>query len=135
MADKGIIHTIELNPELKPIAGKYFIKAGFDKQIVQYIGDALEIIPQFEQLFELVFIDADKENYPNYYRLIFDKVRPGGYILVDNVLWSGKVIEPLKKGDLDTAGIIEFNALVQQDNRVENVLLPLRDGLMLIRKK
>lgn len=134
LSKEGKIHTLELDPELEKIANKYFKKAGVDKQIVQYFGDALEIIPSLDILFDLVFIDADKNNYANYYRLIFDKVRSGGYILVDNVLWSGKVIEALKKGDKDTPGIIEFNTLVQQDERVENVLLPIRDGLMLIRK-
>jgi predicted O-methyltransferase YrrM len=131
----GKIHTIELDSELEQIASKYFKKAGFEDQIEQYFGNALEIIPSLDILFDLVFIDADKDNYSNYYRLIFDKVRSGGYILVDNVLWSGKVLEPIKNGDKDTLGIIEFNTLVQQDRRVENVLLPLRDGLMLIRKK
>lgn len=130
----GEIHTIELDPELQQIARRYFKKAGFEQQIIQYIGNALEVIPELDLFFDLVFIDADKDNYSNYYHLVFDKVRPGGYILVDNVLWSGKVIESLKKGDKDTAGILEFNALVQQDKRVENVLLPMRDGLMLIRK-
>lgn len=135
LSKEGKIHTLELDPELEKIANKYFKKAGVDKQIVQYFGDALEIIPSLDILFDLVFIDADKNNYASYYRLIFDKVRSGGYILVDNVLWSGKVIESLKKGDKDTLGIIEFNTLVQQDERVENVLLPIRDGLMLIRKE
>lgn len=135
LSKEGKIHTLELDPELEKIANKYFKKAGVEKQIIQYFGDALEIIPSLDILFDLVFIDADKNNYANYYRLIFDKVRSGGYILVDNVLWSGKVIEALKKGDKDTPGIIEFNTLVQQDERVENVLLPLRDGLMLIRKE
>lgn len=131
----GEIHTIELDPELEQIASKYFKKAGLDQQIIQYFGDASNIIPELDLLFDLVFIDADKENYSMYFCLVFDLVRPGGYILVDNVLWSGKVIETVKKGDKDTAGIIEFNTLVQNDDRVENVLLPLRDGLMLIRKK
>jgi len=131
----GKIHTIELDPELEQIASKYYKKAGFDQQIIQYFGDAMNIIPDLDMIFDLVFIDADKENYSIYYCLIFDKVRSGGYILVDNVLWSGKVIEPLRNGDKDTAGIIEFNTLIQNDDRVENVLLPLRDGLMLIRKK
>lgn len=134
LSKEGKIHTLELDPELEKIANKYFKKAGVEKQIIQYFGDALKIIPSLDILFDLVFIDADKNNYANYYRLIFDKVRSGGYILVDNVLWSGKVIEALKKGDKDTSGIIEFNTLVQQDERVENVLLPIRDGLMLIRK-
>lgn len=132
---EGEIHTIELDPELEHIASKYFKKAGIEKQIVQYFGNALKIIPNIDIVFDLVFIDADKDNYSNYYHLVFDKVRSGGFILVDNVLWGGKVIEPLKKGDKDTPGIIEFNTLVQQDDRVENVFLPLRDGLMLIRKK
>lgn len=131
----GKIHTIELDPELEQIASKYFKKAGCDQQIIQYFGDAMNIIPDLDMIFDLVFIDADKENYSMYYSLIFDKVCSGGYILVDNVLWSGKVIEPLKNGDKDTAGIIEFNTLIQNDERVENVLLPIRDGLMLVRKK
>ncbi len=135
LTKNGKIYTIELDPELEQIASKYFRKAGYEQQIIPYFGDAMNIIPSLDQIFDLVFIDADKENYSNYYHLVFEKIRSGGYILVDNVLWSGKVVEPLKKGDKDTAGIIEFNALVQQDDRVENVLLPLRDGLMLIRKK
>ncbi len=132
---EGKIHTLELDLELKRIATKYFKKAGIENNVKQYFGNALDIIPSLDILFDLVFIDADKNNYSNYYRLIFDKVRSGGYILVDNVLWSGKVLEPIKKGDKDTPGIIEFNTLIQQDERVENVLLPLRDGLMLVRKK
>ncbi|MDA3907267.1 MAG: O-methyltransferase [Bacteroidales bacterium] len=134
LAKDGKIHTLELDPELEPIASKYFKKAGFEKQIIQYFGDALNIIPDLNMIFDLVFIDADKENYSNYYHLIFDKVPSGGFILADNVLWGGKVVEPLKKSDRDTKGIIEFNKLIQNDERVENVLLPLRDGLMLIRK-
>lgn len=135
LAEKGQIHTIEIDPELEQIASKYFKKAGIENKVVQYFGDAMKLIPELKMQFDLVFIDADKENYANYYNLIIDKVRVGGSILVDNVLWSGKVIQPLKNGDKDTQGIIEFNELVQQDSRVENVLLPLRDGLMLIRKK
>lgn len=135
LAEKGQIHTIEIDPELEQIANKYFKKAGIENKVVQYFGDAMKLIPELKMQFDLVFIDADKENYANYYNLIIDKVRVGGSILVDNVLWSGKVIQPLKNGDKDTQGIIEFNELVQQDSRVENVLLPLRDGLMLIRKK
>ncbi len=135
LAEKGQIHTIEIDPELEQIASKYFKKAGIENKVVQYFGDAMKLIPELKMQFDLVFIDADKENYANYYNLIIDKVRVGGSILVDNVLWSGKVIQPLRNGDKDTQGIIEFNELVQQDSRVENVLLPLRDGLMLIRKK
>jgi len=135
LSDSGKIHTIEINPELEHIASKYFKKAGIEDRINQYFGDARLLIPGMSIIFDLVFIDADKENYSTYYQLVFDKVRSGGYILVDNVLWSGKVIEPIKKGDKDTQGIVEFNTLIQNDDRVENVLLPLRDGLMLIRKK
>ena len=135
LSDSGKIHTIEINPELEHIASKYFKKAGIEDRINQYFGDARLLIPGMSIIFDLVFIDADKENYSTYYQLVFDKVRSGGYILVDNVLWSGKVIEPIKTGDKDTQGIVEFNTLIQNDDRVENVLLPLRDGLMLIRKK
>ncbi|MFH1000186.1 MAG: O-methyltransferase [Bacteroidota bacterium] len=131
---EGKIHTIEIDLELKEIAAKYFKKAGIENKVIQYFGNAMDIIPKLDLVFDLVFIDADKENLPDYYQLVFEKVRKGGYILVDNVLWSGKVLHPVKKGDSDTQGIIEFNTKVQNDVRVENVLLPLRDGLMLIRK-
>ncbi|HAG16811.1 MAG TPA: methyltransferase [Bacteroidales bacterium] len=134
LQEKGTIHTIEIDLELEAIAKKYFRKAGIENSVVAHFGNALEIIPPLDLVFDLVFIDADKENYPNYYHLIINKVRKGGFIVVDNVLWSGKVVQPLKSGDKDTAGIFAFNALVQQDERVENVLLPLRDGLMLLRK-
>lgn len=134
LQEKGTIHTIEIDLELEAIAKKYFRKAGIENSVVTYFGNALEIIPPMDLVFDLVFIDADKENYPNYFHLIINKVRKGGFIVVDNVLWSGKVVQPLKSGDKDTAGIFAFNALVQQDERVENVLLPLRDGLMLLRK-
>ncbi|MBN1651624.1 MAG: O-methyltransferase [Bacteroidales bacterium] len=135
LAENGKIHTLEIDRELEYIAAKFFKKAGIEKQVISYFGDALQLIPHLNMSFDLVFIDADKENYANYYHLVFDKVRVGGYLLVDNVLWSGKVIQPIKKGDKDTKGIVAFNELVQNDDRVENVLLPLRDGLMLIRKK
>lgn len=131
---EGKIHTIEIDLELKEIAAKYFKKAGIENKVIQYFGNAMDIIPKLDLVFDLVFIDADKENLPDYYQLVFEKVRKGGYILVDNVLWSGKVLHSVKKGDSDTQGIIEFNTKVQNDVRVENVLLPLRDGLMLIRK-
>lgn len=130
----GKIYTIEIDLELKEIAAKYFKKAGIENKVIQYFGNAMDIIPKLDLVFDLVFIDADKQNLPDYYQLVFEKVRKGGYILVDNVLWSGKVVQPIKKGDKDTQGIIEFNTKVQNDARVEIVLLPLRDGLMLIRK-
>ncbi len=131
----GVLHTIEMNPELESIAKKYFAEAEIEHQVNYHLGNALEIIPQINEAFDLVFLDADKENYLNYYHLIFDKIRPGGYILADNVFWSGKVLTTPDPHDKEALGIIEFNEYIQQDDRVENVILPLRDGLSLIRKK
>ncbi len=131
----GVLHTIEKNPELENIAKKYFVEAEIEHQLIYHLGNALDIIPQIKEVFDLVFLDADKDNYLNYYKLIFDKIRPGGYILADNVFWSGKVLSSPHPQDKEAIGIIEFNEFVQQDDRVENVMLPLRDGLSLIRKK
>lgn len=130
----GCIHTIEKNPELKSMATDAFTKAGVDHQIIYYTGDALEVIPQINETFDLIFIDADKENYLNYYHLVFDKLRTGGFIVADNALWSGKVLAQAAAADKDTQGLIAFNDFVQQDDRVENLLMPFRDGLMMIRK-
>jgi len=135
MSSQGKLHTIDIKEELYDIAHRYFIKAGLEKQIMQYTGDALNIIPSINQTFDLVFIDADKKNYPKYYDLIIDKLLPGGLIIADNVLWGGKVTEALNPNDKDTKGLIAFNKMVTEDDRIENVMLPLRDGLMLIRKK
>lgn len=131
----GCIHTIEKCPELKTMAMKAFAKASIENQISYYTGDALKIIPKINEKFDLVFIDADKENYLNYYNLVFEKLNSGGFILADNALWSGKVIEKTDASDKDTLGLIAFNDFVQQDDRVENLLLPFRDGIMMIRKK
>ncbi len=128
----GELHTIDVNEELKPMATSYFEKAGLSERIKYTVGNALEIIPKMDLAFDLVFIDADKENYSNYFDLVINKVRQGGYILADNALWSGKVIEP--NPDEDTKAIMAFNDKVQADERVENVLIPVRDGLMLMRK-
>jgi caffeoyl-CoA O-methyltransferase len=135
LIENGIIHTIEINQEIEDFARKYFDEASTTNKIKLYIGDALEIIPTIEETFDLVFIDADKENYCKYYELVFEKVKNGGFILADNVLWSGKVLEGPHPNDKDAIGIIAFNNMVQQDYRVDNLLLPLRDGLMIIRKK
>ncbi len=135
LKDKGCLHTIDIDPEMKHIAQHYFKKTGIQDKIIQHIGNATEIIPSFNQTFDLVFIDADKENYLNYYHLIFDKVRQGGFILADNALWDGKVILPDEKLDKETRGIKQFNDFVSNDDRVENMLLPLRDGIMILRKK
>jgi predicted O-methyltransferase YrrM len=135
LASNGMLHTIEVNPELDEIASKYFRLAGLENRIMRHTGDALHIIPVLEEIFDLVFIDAAKDHYPDYYSVVFDKVRQGGFIIADNVLWDGKVVHQSKKPDRETAGIIAFNDLVQGDDRVENVIISDRDGLMIIRKK
>ena len=135
LAPNGKITTIDKNEELEDLVNKYIAKAGFSQQIRCIIGDAMEIIPKMEETFDLVFIDADKSNYVNYYNLIIDKVESGGYIIVDNVLWSGKVIEEVAKDDKDTPVLLELNQLIHQDARVQEVLLPIRDGLLIARKK
>ena len=130
----GILHTIEINPEFNIFSEKYFERSGLKYKIQQHTGSALDIIPQMDEVFDLVFIDADKENYLNYYKLVFDKVKTGGFILADNALWDGKVIKNPNQQDKETKGIDEFNKHIQKDKRVENMLLPLRDGIMMIRK-
>jgi len=132
LATGGLVHTIDNNEELEPMARHYWQQAGLEQYICFYPEDARQVIPQLDYTFDLVFIDADKENYGHYYDLVFDQVRSGGMILADNVLWSGKVLQ--EKPDKETAAIQAFNEQVQQDERVENLLLSLRDGLMLIRK-
>ncbi len=128
----GFIHTIDINEELEPMVKKAIEAAGYQDNIVQLIGNALEIIPTLDYQWDLVFIDADKINYARYYDLVIENVRPGGFIIADNVLWSGKVIA--EKVDKDTAALLEFNRRVQDDPRVMNVLLPVRDGLMVVQK-
>ncbi len=128
----GVLITIDVNEELEPITAKYFEKAGLQQQIKSIFGNAREIIPSLHEVFDLVFIDADKINYSHYYDLVFDKVKPGGYIIADNVLWSGKVVEDKK--DKDTLAIHQYNEKVKNDTRVYNYILPLRDGLNIARK-
>ena len=128
----GKLITIDINEELENTATGYFKTSGFTDVIDYRIGNALEIIPLLKGSFDLVFIDADKENYSRYYDLVINHVPLGGYILADNVLWSGKVLD--EKPDKDTRAIKEFNQKVQNDSRVENVLLPVRDGIMIMRK-
>ncbi len=131
----GHIHTIDINEELKTMVDSYIEKSDLRNSITNHIGNALEIIPRLDLTFDLVFIDADKTNYSNYYDLVFDKVKPGGYIIADNVLWSGKVVEAKENLDPDTISLIEYSEKIQADERVQNVLLPVRDGLMILRKK
>lgn len=135
LEDDGCVDTIEVYDEQERIITKYIAKANLQHKINSYIGDALEIVPTLNKTYDLIFIDADKREYSQYYKLVFDKLNSGGYIIADNILWSGKVVEPLAKNDLQTKGILEFNDLVKNDDRVEVVILPFRDGMMLIRKK
>lgn len=134
MPDKGTIHTIDRNGELKNRVQGYFEESGFGERIHYTIGEALEVIPTIQEKWDLVFIDADKYNYPNYYELVLDSLNPGGFIVADNVFWSGKVID-YNHQDEDTLALRRFNTLVTDDPRVENVLFPIRDGLMVIRKR
>jgi len=130
---EGTLHTVDKNEELFDLQKKYFDKSEFKNQIHQYVGNALEIIPKINAKFDLVFIDADKSNYSNYFHLIIEKMNKGGVILSDNVLWSGKVIEKLHPKDIDTAALLEYNKLMNTDSRIETVLLPIRDGLTISR--
>jgi len=130
--ENGKLITIDINEELQDRVRAYFREAGLEDRIDYRIGDATAIIPEIKENFDLVFIDADKENYARYFDLVIDRVNLNGFILADNVLWSGKVLQ--QKVDKDTRAIVEFNEKVQRDERVENVLLPIRDGMMLMRK-
>ena len=134
LANEGKLITIDINEELENLILKYIREAGMHDKIILKIGNALEIISHLQSEFDLVFIDADKINYLRYYQMVFDKVKKGGIIIADNVLWSGKVADTNQKIDKDTKAIMEFNEFIQKDKRVENVLLPVRDGLMIVRK-
>jgi len=133
LKEKGKLYTIDINEELEKMVRSYFKEAELENKIEYKIGNAVHLLPQLNTLFDIVFIDADKKNYATYYDLVFDKVKKGGYIIADNVLWSGKVID--EKKDADTLAIDAFNKKIHADHRVEHTLLPLRDGLMIIRKK
>ena len=134
LQENGTLDTIEIDPEAEEIIRRYFEQSPYHKQLFLHIGNALDILPALHKTFDLVIIDADKKEYLDYYKLIISKVRKGGIILVDNVLWSGKVIEEVKQNDRDTQAILAFNDYVQQDNSVRNLLLPFRDGMMMIEK-
>ena len=135
MQSDGELHTIDIDEELYDFSRNYFDKSEFGHQIHQHLGNALEIIPKLNITFDLVFIDADKENYSNYYNCVIDQLNSGGVILSDNVLWSGKVIEALQPDDTATKALIKYNTLLKNDKRIETVLLPIRDGLTISRKK
>ena len=134
LIEKGIIHTIDINEELVSIQNKYFAKSKCNNSIIQHVGDARNIIKSINEKFDLVFLDADKENYIEYYELVIEKVKKGGLIIADNVLWTGKVVEPNKDDDELTQYLIDFNKMINEDDRVENIILPLRDGLNIILK-
>lgn len=135
LPENGVLDTIESDDELEEFIQKNFEQTPFNEKINILIGDALTIIPTLDKMYDLVFIDADKRDYPAYYEAILPKLRQGGFILADNTLWSGKVVEKVHQNDMQTLGILRFNDLIATDNRVEKVILPLRDGLTLIRKK
>ena len=135
LSTNGILHTIDMNEELASFTQNFIDKSEFNNKIKFHIGDALKIIPNIDLKWDLVFIDADKENYSNYFDLVIEQVKTGGWIIADNVLWSGKVLEPAYKNDLETQSLKNFNEKVKSDNRVSNLLLPVRDGMMIMIKK
>tara|TARA_B110000208_G_C11654340_1_gene389195 strand:+ start:340 stop:984 length:645 start_codon:yes stop_codon:yes gene_type:complete len=130
----GIIHTIDKNEELESIQRKYFNKSKKGNKIIQYNGDALKIIPELNESFDLIFIDADKENYINYFNLVINKLNKNGVLISDNVLWSGKVLEKISKNDTATKTLVDFNNMINNDSRVETIILPIRDGISICRK-
>jgi len=134
LAEGGLLHTIDMNDETMVIARKFIHLASLDDKIILHTGNAMEIIPDLREIFDLIFIDADKPQYVSYYNAVFDKLRVGGIILADNVLWDGKVLNENKYPDRETKGILNFNKFVSEDVRVEKVMIPLRDGLLMIRK-
>lgn len=129
----GILHTIDIKEELQDLQREFFNRSGKGKQIIQHLGQAIDIIPKLEMTFDLVFIDADKQNYANYFDLIIEKMNSGGIILSDNVLWSGKVVEEVKSNDKQTKALLAYNQKLKEDSRIETVLLPIRDGLTVSR--
>ena len=135
MRTDGILHTIDVNEELFDMQRRYFDRSKYGKSIVQHLGNALEIIPAIDATFDLVFMDADKENYCNYFDLVVEKMNSGGVLLSDNVLWSGKVIEKIEEDDEATAALVKYNELLYRDSRFETVILTIRDGLSISRKK
>ena len=132
---EGVLHTIDIKEELTDLQREFFDRSGYGSQIVQHLGKAADIIPSLDTTFDLVFIDADKQNYAHYFDLVIEKMNRGGIILSDNVLWSGKVVEELKHNDKHTQALMAYNHKIKDDPRVETVLLPIRDGITLSRVK
>lgn len=135
LAPGGMLHTIDIKTPLAPLVDRYLRKAGFHARVQQHLAPAVDVIPRIDGTFDLVFIDADKQNYPRYFDLVVDRVRPGGLIIADNVLWSGKVLDDRAQHDADTQGLVAYARRVNADPRMENVLLPLRDGLLVSRRR
>jgi caffeoyl-CoA O-methyltransferase len=134
LAADGLLHTIEINDELVDFAAGYFAETGLKDRIIQHVGDASDILPQLNERFELAFLDADKRQYLAHYRMIFPKMTPGGLVIADNTLWGGKVVGKISPNDEQTIAIMEFNDVVRNDPRVEATILPIRDGMTLLRK-
>ena len=134
LPENGALHTIEIDEELEDIITKYFNQSVHKEKLHLHIGNALEIIPTLQKTWDLVFLDAEKKEYLQYYEMILPYLKKGGFILADNVLWNGKVTEPVSENDAETQAVMQFNDFVQNDPRVENLLLPVRDGLLLIEK-
>jgi predicted O-methyltransferase YrrM len=132
---EGKLHTIEINDEISPVAHGYFVEAGLEKKIIEHVGDARKIIPLLNLNFDLIFIDGEKREYPEYFNICTGFLKPGGYLLADNVLWNEKIIDPNFKDDPTTQAIITFNKFVRDGKRLENLILPIRDGLTIARKK
>lgn len=135
LAQEGHIRTIEINDEVTGFAAGFFRRTGMAEKIVQYNGNALDIIGQLDYLFDLVFIDGEKREYPDYYRLVLPKLKKGGFLIADNVLWNGKVLDDTELSDPSTSGVARFNKMVSGDPSMETLMLPVRDGLFLARKK
>lgn len=135
LADDAVLHTIEINDELEDFIRNYFEQSCFSEKIKLYIGDAFDILPDMQDEFDMVFIDGDKRYYWEYFELVFSKLKKGGFVLADNTLWDSKVVEEIKNTDEQTKGILKFNEQIALDKRVEKVILPLRDGISIIRKK
>lgn len=135
LQEGGKVTTVDVNEELEEFVQSFIEKANCSDKVEYIVGDAMEVVAKMDEQFDLVFIDADKKNYCNYYELVFDKVKPGGYIIADNVLWSGKVLEDYDSLDRETKILMDYNKMVHEDERVQEILLPIRDGLMIARKK
>lgn len=135
LTPNGILHTIEINEELEEIIQENFSHSSIGDKIKLHIGNALKIIEKLEETFDLVYMDGDKREYLAYYEVVFPKLRSGGFILADNTLWNGKVIQPTKQNDKQTLSILAFNEAIKADERIEKIILPIRDGLTIIRKK